>query len=62
MNKSSKGHKVALDPALHKALKAKSLVSGIPVSDLVNEAICEEMVEDFRRVENQKVWKILRVK
>ncbi len=37
---------VYLDPALHKALRRKSAATSRAMSDLVNEAIREELAED----------------
>ncbi len=51
---------VSLDPALHKAFKVKSMISGISISELVNEAVCEELLEDFREMEKSKMEKILK--
>lgn len=60
MNKTQRACTVAIDPILHKALQAKSLVSGISISELVNEAVCEELVEDFRDVEDFKIKQLLK--
>ncbi len=56
----SKGHTVVIDPALHKVLKAKSIISGIPISELVNDAVCGEIVDDFREVEKIKIKNLLK--
>ena len=37
---------VYLDPALHKALRLKSLETNRSMSDLINDAILEELAED----------------
>ncbi len=37
---------IYLDPALHKALKLKSVETARSVSDLVNEAVREALAED----------------
>lgn len=37
---------VYLDPALHKALRLKSLETSRSMSDLINDAIREELAED----------------
>ncbi len=37
---------VYLDPALHKALRLKSVETSRSMSDLINDAIREEMAED----------------
>ena len=37
---------VYLDPALHKALRLKSLETNRSMSDLINDAIREELAED----------------
>jgi post-segregation antitoxin (ccd killing protein) len=42
----SKRATVYLDPALHKALRLKSVETSRSVSDLINEAIREELAED----------------
>ena len=42
----SKRTTVYLDPALHKALRLKSVETSRSMSDLINEAIREELAED----------------
>ena len=60
MNKAPKDYAVIIDPMLHKALQAKSLVSGISISELVNEAVCEEILEDFRDAEHFKIKRLIK--
>lgn len=37
---------IYMDPALHKALRLKSAETSISISDLVNDAVREELAED----------------
>jgi len=46
MAKSAKRATIYLDPAVHRALKLKSLETSRSVSDLVNEAVKEALAED----------------
>lgn len=46
MAKSTKRATIYLDPVVHKALKLKSIETSRSVSDLVNEAVREALVED----------------
>ncbi|MCF7854543.1 MAG: CopG family transcriptional regulator [Candidatus Pacebacteria bacterium] len=48
MNTATKRTTVYLDPALHKALKLQAVETSRSVSDLVNEAIRDELAEDAR--------------
>jgi len=46
MVKSTKRATIYLNPAVHRALKLKSLETSRSVSDLVNEAVKEALAED----------------
>jgi len=46
MTNSTKRSTVYLDPALHKALRLKSIETSRSMSDLINEAIRESIAED----------------
>ncbi|MCD6120420.1 MAG: hypothetical protein J7K04_01125 [Spirochaetales bacterium] len=46
MAKSTKRATIYLNPAVHRALKLKSLETSRSVSDLVNEAVKEALAED----------------
>ena len=46
MNALTKRATVYLDPVLHKALRLKSIETSRSVSDLINDAIREELAED----------------
>jgi len=48
MNTATKRTTVYLDPALHKALKLQAVETSRSVSDLVNEAVRDELAEDAR--------------
>ena len=46
MTELTKRATVYLDPALHKALRLKSLETSRSMSDLINDAIRDELAED----------------
>jgi len=46
MTELTKRTTVYLDPALHKALRLKSLETSRSMSDLINDAIRDELAED----------------
>lgn len=46
MSTASKRATIYLDPVLHKALRLKSAETARSVSDLVNEAVREELADD----------------
>ena len=52
MIKPSKRSTVYLDPQLHKVLKIKSVETSRSVSDLVNEAVRHELLEDQEDLES----------
>jgi hypothetical protein len=48
MSTLTKRATVYLDPALHKALRLQSIETSRSVSDLINDAIRDELAEDAR--------------
>lgn len=60
MSTLTKRATVYLDPALHKALKLQSLETSRSVSDLINDAVRDELAEDaadlaaFEKRKNEK--------
>ena len=46
MSELTKRATVYLDPALHKALRLKSVETSRTMSDLINDAVREELAED----------------
>jgi len=46
MNTLTKRATVYLDPALHKALRLQSIETSRSVSDLINDAVRDELAED----------------
>ena len=61
MSTLTKRSTIYLDPALHKALRLKSIETSKSVSELINDAVCDELKEDaddladFRERENEPV-------
>lgn len=51
MSNLSKRSTIYFDPAIHQALKVKSVISSRSVSELVDEAIRQVMVEDQEDLE-----------
>jgi post-segregation antitoxin (ccd killing protein) len=48
MNPLTKRATVYLDPALHKALRLQSIETSRSVSELINDAVRDELAEDAR--------------
>jgi hypothetical protein len=48
MSPLTKRATVYLDPALHKALRLQSIETSRSVSQLINDAVCDELAEDAR--------------
>ena len=61
MSTSTKRSTVYLDPALHKALRLKSVETSKSMSELINDAVRDELKEDaddladFKERENEPV-------
>ena len=61
MSTLTKRSTIYLDPALHKALRLKSIETSKSMSELINDAVCDELKEDaddladFRERENEPV-------
>lgn len=59
MHKLTKQQTIHLDPAIYKALKAKSLATGLSMSDLINQALCLDMLEDLLAEEKYKIKSVI---
>ena len=61
MSTLTKRSTIYLNPALHKALRLKSIETSKSMSELINDAVCDELKEDaddladFRERENEPV-------
>ena len=61
MSTLTKRSTIYLDPAIHKALRLKSIETSKSMSELINDAVCDELKEDaddladFRERENETV-------